>query len=101
MARIKGSEKTGGRVKGSKNKTTAEIKLLARNYGGEALDMIVRIMRSGTEEKTRLMAAKEILDRGYGKPTQDVSNEDGSLEKRIVILDYRNATDKELKKFID
>jgi hypothetical protein len=70
--------KVGGRKKGTPNKATADIKALARVHGPEAVEKLVELMRTGPE-KVRLAAARELLDRGYGKPTQavEVSGHEG------------------------
>jgi len=69
MAR-KGEPKTGGRVAGTPNRSTAAIKEMAAEYGPMALTEIVRLATKGKTESTRFAACKELLDRGYGKPTQ-------------------------------
>ena len=61
-----------GRPVGAVNKGTAEIKALAQIYGPEAILELVRLMREGELEKTRVTAISELLDRGYGKATQAV-----------------------------
>jgi hypothetical protein len=64
-----GSRKTpgSGRRPGSKNKHTPEVKLIAQQYGEEALATLARIMRSSENDGDRIAATKEILNRGYGR----------------------------------
>jgi hypothetical protein len=71
--------KTGGRVKGVRNKVTAKIKDLAQPYGAEALDILATIMRNAeASENARVSAAKELLDRAFGKaPQAHAGDEDG------------------------
>lgn len=64
--------KTGGRQKGTPNKTTAEMRELARRHGPEALASIVVLMNLSQSDQIRLAAARELLDRGYGKPAQSM-----------------------------
>lgn len=75
--------KTGGRVAGSINKATAEIKLLARRYGPDALHALAKLGGvvmgedgnpdgMAASEQARVGALNSILDRAYGKPTQPV-----------------------------
>lgn len=64
--------KTGGRVAGTPNKATAEIKALAQVHGLEAITMLVKIMKESKSELSRISAIREILDRGFGKATQAV-----------------------------
>lgn len=74
MARAKGSVKTpgSGRKKGTRNKATEDIKAIAQQYGAEAITTLVELMRDADFEPTRVAAAKELLDRGYGKSVQPV-----------------------------
>ena len=72
MAKAKGSPKTGGRLKGTPNKSTAEIKGYAQEFGEDAISVISLIMYHSIDPRLRVTAAKEILDRGYGRPAQGV-----------------------------
>lgn len=75
---MRGGKRAGaGRRKGSLNKLSADIKALAQPYGPEALDVIVFTMRTGEKLADRLAAARELLDRGYGKPSQAITGEGG------------------------
>ncbi len=69
----KGKPKTpnSGRKKGTPNQATARIREVAQLYGVEALEMLVSIIRS--KEATlqeKIVACKEVLDRGYGRPAE-------------------------------
>lgn len=85
--------KTGGRKKGSRNKATAYIKALAQEHGKAAINKLVALMK-GDDPRTAIAAAKELLDRGYGKSAQPVTGEDGEVPviTRIerVIINPRN-----------
>lgn len=78
----------GGRPK----KTPEELDLIAacKAKTPEALDVIVNIMMTSDKDAVRLSAAQSIIERGYGKPTQQQDvNITGSLlftaiERRIV-----------------
>jgi 3-methyladenine DNA glycosylase/8-oxoguanine DNA glycosylase len=62
-----------GRKKGSPNKATFELKQAAAEHGQEVLDALMRIIRDQeTPANTIVAACRELLDRGYGKPTQYV-----------------------------
>lgn len=67
-----------GRKKGVPNKSTAEIKELAQTYSAKALETLSAIMRNSDNDTARIAAAKELLDRGYGKVTQPMEHS-GSL----------------------
>lgn len=76
--------KTGGRVKGARNKATAKIKDLAQPYGAEALDVLATIMRDvEVSENARVSAAKELLDRAFGKAPQAHTGEDGGAVEHV------------------
>lgn len=78
-----------GRKKGTRNKATAEIKDLAREHGPFIIEKLVDILANGTSETARIAAAKELLDRGYGKSTavQELSGPGGAplSPPRLVI----------------
>ena len=73
--------KTGGRVKGVPNKATREIKALAQQYTDQALTTLVQVMQASESDAARVAAARELLDRGYGKSTQAVTGEGGGPMK--------------------
>lgn len=79
----KGSPKSGGRKKGTPNKATADIRDLAREYTLDAVATIVAVMRSSDSDQARVAAAREILDRGYGKAPQFIA---GDKENPIEIV---------------
>ncbi len=63
---------------------------LARSYGPEAINVLVEKMRHGEDDRVQIMAAKILLDRGYGAVKQ--IDDDGEKrppptpEERIAIL---------------
>jgi hypothetical protein len=77
MPRPKGSPKTrgSGRKKGARNRATADIKALAQEWGPAAIKTLVELMIGAEYEPTRVQAAKELLDRGYGKAVQPVEGD--------------------------
>lgn len=77
-------KKFGGRQKGTPNKSTAEIRELAQEFGPEAIRRLVSLMRQRDDHKVQLAAAKELLDRGYGRPTEMAERLDGPTEMRVV-----------------
>ena len=76
-------KKTGGRVAGTPNKATGEIKEAARAYGPQAIDLLWTLARTSESDQAKVSAAKEILDRGYGKPTQTIA---GDSENPLAFL---------------
>lgn len=68
--------KTGGRKKGTPNKATRDIKALAQQYGDAAVAALAEIMRDKKKPPAaRVAAAKELIDRGYGKATQPIAGD--------------------------
>jgi hypothetical protein len=66
-----GGPKTGGRVAGTPNKATLDIKELAQKHGPELVNILISLAKdSETPHASRVTAIKEALDRGYGKPSQ-------------------------------
>src|SRR5579864_9058259 len=69
----RGGKRPGaGRKAGSQNKVTVELKEAARGYTTEALRVLVQVAKSGKSESARVAAASAILDRGHGKPKQEI-----------------------------
>lgn len=81
-------ERRGGRVKGTPNKATASIRDIARQYTAEAVDALVGVLTAPEEPAAaRVAAAKEILDRGYGKASTVISgDEDGGAVKVAHVI---------------
>ncbi len=67
-----------GRPKGVPNKANAEIKAVAAEHGPSAIARLAHLMLHAESEQAQVSAARELLDRAYGKPAQAVSNPDGS-----------------------
>lgn len=72
-------------------KAVTEIRSLARSHTRTALNVLVGIMRNTkATPPARVAAANAILDRGWGKPTQSLSNDDSALElihriERVIV----------------
>jgi hypothetical protein len=58
-----------GNPGGLRNKHIGDLSREARRYGSLAVSTLVKICRKGME-RNQLAAARELLDRGYGKPVQ-------------------------------
>ncbi len=75
---------------GGRPRRPAELVEALRKAEPEAVEVLVRLMRSARSESVRLAAASAILDRLYGRPTQpmvDESDEPRELEIRVVHVD--------------
>ncbi len=58
-------------------KVVGELRELARTHTELALETLVGVCMNGETEGARVAAANAILDRGYGKPAQAHTGEDG------------------------
>jgi hypothetical protein len=70
----RGGKRPGsGRKKGTPNRLTSSLKQYAAQYGTEAIDKLVEVMRNPEAPLNSVVAAaRELLDRGFGKPVQTV-----------------------------
>jgi len=99
MAR--GGKRDGaGRPAGAVNKSTATLKELAREHTEAALGTLVSILAGGegVPAAAQVAAARELLDRGYGKASTVLSgDEDGGpieLMTRIELVGVRPDGDR-------
>ena len=68
MAEHGGKREQSGRKPGSPNIATAAIRALAGEHANDAITMLVELMKNDdTPAAARISAAKELLERGYGK----------------------------------
>lgn len=82
-------KKTGGRVSGSLNKATADVKRAAQKHTAECLRILMAIARGKkVDPRARVSACKEILDRGHGRPKEHHELEAG---ERLADLVLRGA----------
>lgn len=91
----KPGERRGGRQKGTPNKSTAEIKAIAREYGEAAVRRLAEkagllehegIVPADTDA-AQIAAIKELLDRGYGKATQPISGDDDAPPLKAIRIE--------------
>jgi hypothetical protein len=70
----RGGKRPGsGRKKGTPNRLTRNVKQYAAQFGEEAIDTLVAMMRNPeTPPNSIVSAAKELLERGFGRPSQTV-----------------------------
>jgi len=81
----KPGERRGGRQKGTPNKATAEIKEIARKHGPAAIAECLRVMKNSESDQARIAAAKEIMDRAYGKPAQAIVGDEDEAPVKTVM----------------
>ena len=83
----KPGERRGGRKAGTPNKATADVRSLAQKYGPKALQTLAIIMDSKTAPAAaRVSAAKELLDRAYGKSPQPFAVNPASIADAFAEL---------------
>ena len=80
-----GRREGAGRPRGVPNKDRRDIRAAAQRHGHAALAEIVRLMMEAESEQTRLAAAREVMDRAYGKAPQAHTGEGGEGPVKIVV----------------
>jgi hypothetical protein len=63
------SPNPGGRPK----KAIANLAREARKYTGECIETLADVMRNSPRPRDRMAAANSLLDRGHGRPEQNIS----------------------------
>ena len=68
----------------SEDKALTKVKSLARSYTDKAIETLGGIMaQPRCSDAARVAAAKELLDRGWGKPTQPHGGDDDAPAIRV------------------
>jgi hypothetical protein len=80
-----GGDKAPPRGPGGRPKVVGHIRDLAREHTEDAFRTIIELMKSSDHDGTRLAAAQELLNRGYGKAPQTMAGEDGEGLPELVI----------------
>lgn len=72
---------------GGRPKVAQEVRDLARQHGAAAVEALAKILHDSPSEKSRIAAAVALLDRGYGKPPQEIqaSAIEGPMTVEIVL----------------
>lgn len=93
MESKKTRQKTGGRKPGSLNKATRTVKEVAAEYTESAIKTLADIMQDVEQPSAvRISAARELLDRGHGRPSQAIEVDTSTVHK----IDL-SAIDRELE----
>jgi hypothetical protein len=66
-------------------KAPADIRSLCRAYTDTTVRMVAGIAKDSLNEDTRLRATNMLWERGWGRPAQPVTGEDGEGDIRITI----------------
>jgi len=85
---------------GGRPRVSAELRDLARRQAPDAIKELGRLALKARNETARIAAIRELLDRGYGKPTQILAGDDAAdtgLKKiEVVFVSPRQQQDDEL-----
>jgi len=92
-----GKRPNSGRKPGVPNKATFKLKQAAAEHGEEVLNALIRIIRDQeTPANTIVAACRELLDRGFGKPTQSI---DAKLEHEPMnMIEIAKQLDERMRK---
>lgn len=78
-----------GKAPGTKNRVVADIRLLCQSYGPDVVEKLWDIVNDkDASHKDVITAGRELLDRGFGRPTQPIS---GDPDKPPI--DFRQKID--------
>jgi len=78
---------------GGRPKAVAEVRELAQRHTATAIQTLVALMQGAKSESARVAAAQAVLDRGWGRPLQNLEATVRPVEPPI---DLRVLTDDEL-----
>lgn len=89
MAFVKGKS---GNPEGRRIRSEDEKKLIAaaRQHTDEAVKVIVEVLRKSRSNRDKLKAAEMLLDRGWGKPRQEVNmtDDEGNMVLPVVRVEF-------------
>ena len=90
----KGGKRLGaGRPKGATNQAARDIKAALQKHG-EALVKALLALTKSDDERVRLGAIREAMDRGYGRPAQPHTGEGGEGSVPVTfIMQLHSDTD--------
>ena len=72
---------------GGRPKEVAEVRALARKHGQAVIKKLAALLKS-KDERVVLGAAKELLDRGYGKSAQTITGEGGQGGETVQLTPF-------------
>jgi hypothetical protein len=82
-----GKREGAGRKMGVPNKVTIELQQAAQQFTEQALRTLVEVCENSESDAARVAAACAILDRGHGKPKQQISADmNGKLTLEQLVL---------------
>ena len=84
---------------GGRPKLPAEMREIFQSKGLEAAEILVKHLRA-TDPRVSVAAAREILDRAYGKPVQSINVDREERIKLIAVVPEKAATTEEWLKLV-
>lgn len=88
---MRGGRREGaGRKAGVPNKATAEIKKLAQKHGPAAIARLAHLLANAESEQAQVGAAKELLDRAYGKSAPSPEETEAAAQLVVNLLRFRS-----------
>jgi hypothetical protein len=89
LIKSRGGRRPGaGRPLGSPNKLTRPLRELAALHSEDCIAVLVQLRDHAEAEQVRLAAANSLLDRGHGKPRQEIDLRD---DNRITVIVNRSG----------
>ncbi len=76
---------------GGRPKLPAEMREIFQSRGLEAAEILVKHLRA-SDPRVSVAAAREILDRAYGKPVQSINVDKEERIKLIAVVPEKSAT---------
>lgn len=83
-----GAREGAGRPPGAPNKLTRPVKELAAEQGSASIERLVQLRDDADSEQVRFVAAKELLDRAYGRARQEI---DLTGDQSIMVIVQRQT----------
>ncbi len=74
-----GQREGAGRPEGALNKITRPVKELAAEHGPDSIKKLIHLRDHADSEQVQFAATKELLDRAYGRPHQEIAIEDKTI----------------------
>src|SRR5262245_18650551 len=91
--RVGGYRPGSGRKPGTPNIMTRELKELCRHEAPILVEELIRLSKHAESEAVRVAAIKELLDRGWGRPTQPIEgNVTYGVSEQLAELFRENAS---------
>ena len=77
---------------GGRPKAVAALRDLVQARGDDLIGKLMDLaFADETEPRVRIEAIKVLLDRGYGRPPQPITGEDGEGEPRRLVIEWQPA----------